>query len=356
MKRILLALLLLGFTTVVSAQSTTTPSNGGGASPALDNLANVAINTPLGFGGTTGAFPDVGLCTQETPDAMCIGTSTTSNSLIFSERQDQTFDHAHAATTDPTIFIHSHNQSTTEWISLAHNGTNGVIAVGTGVVSVPGTLNTGSQNVSGLVVAVNGFFINGNNQGFILDNGAINNGGWFRNVAQTPDTAYYETGALGNSLVMGEALDGGFDFAHPQQTNPTLFIQSANQSTTQWIGMAHNQVDAVVSSGTGAIKLSPAAGNIYVTAAAVPTITAGCGAAPSAVVGSNTAGRFTGGTGANISCTITFSVPFVTNAPSCIANDETLSQLIQAVATTTTLVINAATLTSHVVNYICIGT
>lgn len=74
---------------------------------------------------------------------------------------------------------------------------------------------------------------------------------------QTNDT----TGMIGvptgtRSLLLLENGDSGFDFAHTVQTNPTLFVHSAVQSTTQWISMNHNQTNGVISSGTGGILIN----------------------------------------------------------------------------------------------------
>ena len=47
---------------------------------------------------------------------------------------------AQALQTHPTLFIHSANQSTTQWLGFTHNATNGVISVGTGNISLLNTL------------------------------------------------------------------------------------------------------------------------------------------------------------------------------------------------------------------------
>jgi hypothetical protein len=74
--------------------------------------------------------------TVQTADAVLWGLSSDSNSILFVEDGDSGYDFAHSAQTNPTVFVHSANQSTTEWLSAAHNQTNGVIDCGTGVVLV----------------------------------------------------------------------------------------------------------------------------------------------------------------------------------------------------------------------------
>lgn len=102
-----------------------------------------ADNAYLRFGNSEDSI--CGYNTTQTTDALVCGLSVDSNNFIVSEKGDVGFDFAHALSTDPTLFIHSHNQSTSQWISLSHNGTNGVINVGTGSVTFPGGVTiTGS--------------------------------------------------------------------------------------------------------------------------------------------------------------------------------------------------------------------
>lgn len=79
----------------------------------------------------------VGYNTTQTPDALFFGTSADSNNLVIGEKTDVAYDFAHALSTNPTLFVQSHNQSATQWISFSHDGTNGVIDVGTGKVTFP---------------------------------------------------------------------------------------------------------------------------------------------------------------------------------------------------------------------------
>ena len=78
------------------------------------------------------------------------------------------------------------------------------------------------------------------------------------NTLQTPDTFMLALGSDSNGLVVTTKANTGYDFAHALQTNPTLFIHSATQSTTQWTGITHNQTDTLITSGVGDIFLNPA--------------------------------------------------------------------------------------------------
>lgn len=75
---------------------------------------------------------------------------------------------------------------------------------------------------------------------------------------QNPDSLVLGLSTDSRALIITEKADMGFNFAHPQQPNPTLFGQSANQSTTEWWSLAHNQTKAVLSSGAGSVKLAAA--------------------------------------------------------------------------------------------------
>lgn len=86
--------------------------------------------------------------------------------------------------------------------------------------------------------------------------------GFRYSTAQTPDAPVMETGTAANLWIFAERADSNFDFAHAQQTNPTLFVHSANQSTTQWLGLAHNATDGVISTGTGALSLVGVPGGV----------------------------------------------------------------------------------------------
>jgi len=60
------------------------------------------------------------------------------NQIVFTNSANYTKDHDHDTTTDPTLFIHSDtnpDSNNTQWLSLSHDKTNGVIESGTGTIS-----------------------------------------------------------------------------------------------------------------------------------------------------------------------------------------------------------------------------
>lgn len=75
--------------------------------------------------------------TAQTTDALMIGVGDSSKCLIISDKSDTVYDFAHGDQTNPTVFIHSANQSTTEWMSLSMTGSSyGTIKTGTGGIDI----------------------------------------------------------------------------------------------------------------------------------------------------------------------------------------------------------------------------
>lgn len=62
---------------------------------------------------------------------------------------------------------------------------------------------------------------------------------------------------LSRTLLIVDKADQGFNFNHPVQNNPTIFIHSANQSTTEWISLTHDQTNGVIGTGVGNLVLNP---------------------------------------------------------------------------------------------------
>ncbi|MCP4677727.1 MAG: hypothetical protein GY854_19860 [Deltaproteobacteria bacterium] len=75
---------------------------------------------------------------------------------------------------------------------------------------------------------------------------------------QTPNTMFFGVpNSSSNHIVIARNGDRSYDFAHAQQTNPTVYIQSANQTATEWLSYCHNQTDGVLDCGTGSLQLNP---------------------------------------------------------------------------------------------------
>jgi hypothetical protein len=78
-----------------------------------------------------------------------------------------------------------------------------------------------------------------------------------------------------------------------------------------------------------------------------------CGTSPS-VVGTMMGGKVTAGSGTVTSCVVNFPLTW-SNAPACVANNETTTQDMRATSTTTTLTLAGADFASDVISYVCAG-
>jgi len=113
-----------------------------------------------------------------------------------------------------------------------------------GFATLGGALSTGGGIAAGGAVSVP--------SGYAFHHSAASYGSFIgREFHQTVDAAFLTTGTVGNYILLCEDADKAFDFAHTQQPNPTTYLHSANQSTTEWVSDAHNQTDAVKGIGSG---------------------------------------------------------------------------------------------------------
>lgn len=173
---------------VVFAQTAVGPL--GPAPAAGGTFAGGAITSDITTGAGVGYGVGVngGYISQEsagTPDQSGFWTGTTGNAWHIAEKADKAFDFAHAQATDPTLFVHSHNQTTTEWLGLAHNGTDGVITTGTGKIKLNGSVGVTlmSSGAIQMLVSNTRTLLGGNSTfGWSLNNDP--------NVATIPDTAF----------------------------------------------------------------------------------------------------------------------------------------------------------------------
>lgn len=85
------------------------------------------------------------------------------------------------------------------------------------------------------------------------------------NSSQSVASPFLYTGTVSNSWIFCRSSDAAYNFAHAQQTNPTLFLHGAAASQTGWVSIAHNQASAEILCGLGGI--------IQTAPAAAPTLT-----------------------------------------------------------------------------------
>ena len=76
---------------------------------------------------------------EVTSDTLIWGLGTSSKSLVLTDIANVASSHDHAGQTNPTIFVHSAKDPDTandEWTSITHDGTDGVLATGSGALKV----------------------------------------------------------------------------------------------------------------------------------------------------------------------------------------------------------------------------
>ena len=61
-----------------------------------------------------------------------------------------------------------------------------------------------------------------------------------------------------DSLVIVDSAN--FNYQHPKQINPTIFLHSATNSTTEWISFTHDQTNGVIETGTGHVRFKSSIG------------------------------------------------------------------------------------------------
>jgi hypothetical protein len=153
------------------------------------NMANLLLlgnAVPMWFGGDL-ASGIMSYDTAQVPSSVVFKMSG-NNGFIFGARAN-TGSYAHAAQTNPTLFLHSVNQSTTQWLSMAHDGTSGVLQTGAGNLNL---------NSAGLTTVLNA------NSGYSLLN--FGNGYAYLERNDNPSAVRFTLGngyaAVGASLIL----------------------------------------------------------------------------------------------------------------------------------------------------------
>jgi len=243
MKRLMAVLTLLAAPALAqnstSGNTVKDPGSSGGISAASPNTFTADQTFALGnfacFGTNGGC---IGQVAATTPDGSFLATGTLSNAWIIAEKADTGFDFAHAAATNPTLFVHSAAQNTTQWIRLSHDGTNGDIAVGTGSIVFGSATRF---NVSSTYAANTGIVLSATDGNIDVSAGI---GGMQVIAAFTPDSFTFYTGTTSNSFHMIERADTGSDFNNgPCGTaacaQPLFILHSATANTTNYQGLAY---------------------------------------------------------------------------------------------------------------------
>jgi len=215
------------------------------------------------------------------------GATGSNFALVLTTVANYQKNHDHGLQSTPTLFVHSDTDpdlNNTQWISMTHDQTDGILAVGTGSVKFGSNAKTGlSQRLivdddddtyfQGIADDVAGIFVAGSevarfdSQGIKpisatigegSNSGAVNFGG----LTSTDTRMFFDLTKAqflwgtgddhGNQVVIGNAAFITRDFDHATTTNPTLFIHSdtdPDTDNTEWISISHDTTSGVIDSG-----------------------------------------------------------------------------------------------------------
>lgn len=111
--------------TIPSSDATIALSQGSPGGIQLFGRFGVGTNNGAYFGGNSEATASfaINVRAENTPDSgQLLVNQAISRALLLTEMADETFDFAHANPTNPTLFVHSANQSTTEFTAYTFAG------------------------------------------------------------------------------------------------------------------------------------------------------------------------------------------------------------------------------------------
>lgn len=213
-----------------------------------------SVNTSTQGGGASGATV-VG-----TTSVCSVGSSGEANSVCLNSSGQIVFEGATADTielivdtVDPTV-----SDRTFSFPNLSANG-EFVITSGTQTVG-------GAKTFSNLIISTANLTA-ANDVGYSIGTNAATSGLLLHETATTPDRTSFYTGTTSNSIGIAERGDLAFDFNNgpcgtSACTDPTLIGHSANQSTTEWWSLTHDQTNAVLDWGSGVLDLTGGAGGV----------------------------------------------------------------------------------------------
>jgi len=122
------------------------------------NSLTVRDDIPFVFGNSSDVQID--WSTGQTNNSLVFGLGNTSKYILLCETNDIAFNFAHSNQADPTIFIHSSNQNTEEWIGFTHDKTDGIIFVGSGNINLTSTVDITQDLFVGAGIGSNGTRVN----------------------------------------------------------------------------------------------------------------------------------------------------------------------------------------------------
>jgi len=230
-------------------------------------------NTVLQLGTSTND-PAVEWQTTQTNPGLVFNLGDTSNYVQIVDNTHRNVDYGHANQTDPTLFIHANSVATDEWLSLQHNGTDGVLTLGSGdlIVSTDGSTADGTLSL-GTVNATS--FTGSSNSVRVVDQ----NGGEFRvgtngtygftsgtDVTSTAIDTFLCRGGASGALSLGTTEDA---------TDGTLSLDSLIAGTSVVAGpsvIPGHAGSFVSSDGVNVAAFAPASGGATATFQGLPVL------------------------------------------------------------------------------------
>lgn len=199
----------------------------------------------------------------------------------------QDFDHADL--TDPVLYIHDRtapNTTNNRWIGIRHDNTSGDAYITTGAATGAGTSPATISNsivfapqgtesfkvgASGALDLIGGA---GGRADFTMKETTASTGVISHNFGYDQWVFAPNSTRLGNQIIIGQFDYYTRDFDHAATTNPTLFIHSAENpdtDNTQWLGLSHDQTNAVIGVGKGLLDVSSTGFKVKITTVADAT-------------------------------------------------------------------------------------
>ncbi|KKL61724.1 hypothetical protein LCGC14_2192430, partial [marine sediment metagenome] len=155
-----------------------------------------------------------------------------------------------------------------------------IVGDGTSPVTIGDTVSLSFANQDGLIVKgkleaqlwfymhEDAFLYDGKRMRDTSNNGM---GIYTKTTTQGSDGGMITLGTISHSLLIVENGDRNFNFAHPVQPDPTLFVHSNKQNTSEWISLAHDQTNAILGWGAGALNLNGGNGKVIIGSDSSPT-------------------------------------------------------------------------------------
>jgi hypothetical protein len=268
----------------------------------LSGIANNMTEIEFGSDGTQFAYD-----TAQTPDTLVFGLDdSVNNTLLIIEKSNIGSDYGHAQQSRPTVYIHSATNAgaaTDEWLGLYHDTFDSILETGKGAIKFVSAdseidindnviINGGSNpiklgidgtpsfivdnddiyigrdlEVAGVAYftgTVSGIELNkGDDEKLIF--GDSDDASIMWDTSQTRDSIVLRTDETSRAFIISDGASDSVNLGHDNQSNPTLYIHSANANTTEWVSVTHDQTDAVIETGTGNINVKTPGKNMVLT-------------------------------------------------------------------------------------------